>query len=177
MDDTIENLCEAWVNYLNQKHGTTVKCEDICNWDMWRAFPTLSRAEVYAPLYERGMWESVRPIKDADYYLRRLIEDGHQIVIVTASAPETVNLKLSNVLFRYFPYFTYEDVIITSQKSLVNGDILIDDGPHNFINWSHDGILMSAPHNRGFDAEGFGLTRADNWREVYDAVCKIASKE
>ena len=112
----------------------------------------------YTPLYERGMWESVRPIKDADYYLRRLIEDGHQIVIVTASAPETVNLKLSNVLFRYFPYFTYEDVIITSQKSLVNGDILIDDGPHKFINWSHDGILMSAPHNRGFDAEGFGLT-------------------
>lgn len=25
MDDTIENLLQAWVNYLNEHHGTAVK--------------------------------------------------------------------------------------------------------------------------------------------------------
>ena len=29
MDDTIEHLLKAWVEYLNERHGTTVKHEDI----------------------------------------------------------------------------------------------------------------------------------------------------
>ena len=28
-DDTIENLCETWIGYLNRKYGTNVNVEDI----------------------------------------------------------------------------------------------------------------------------------------------------
>ena len=33
-DDTIENLCEEWVKYLNEKHGTSVLLTDIKEWDI-----------------------------------------------------------------------------------------------------------------------------------------------
>lgn len=33
MDDTIESLASAWVDYLNARHGTTTKLTDITGWD------------------------------------------------------------------------------------------------------------------------------------------------
>lgn len=36
MDDTIESLASAWIDYLNARHGTTTKLTDIakayCRW-------------------------------------------------------------------------------------------------------------------------------------------------
>lgn len=34
MDDTIEGLVFAWVHYVNEKFGTTVRPEDIDDWNM-----------------------------------------------------------------------------------------------------------------------------------------------
>ena len=34
IDDTIEYLCKAWVEWLNEKYGTTVKYEDITDWNI-----------------------------------------------------------------------------------------------------------------------------------------------
>lgn len=42
MDDTIESLASAWVDYLNARHGTTTKLTDITGWDISKAFPTLT---------------------------------------------------------------------------------------------------------------------------------------
>lgn len=32
VDDTIEDLLGAWVNYLNRKHNLSVKKKDITDW-------------------------------------------------------------------------------------------------------------------------------------------------
>ena len=39
MDDTIENLAEAWVAYLNARHQTSTNLSDITDWDISKAFP------------------------------------------------------------------------------------------------------------------------------------------
>lgn len=57
---------------------------------------------------------------------------------------------MDNVLFRYFPMFTWDDVIITAHKQLINGDVLVDDGVHNLVGGSYEKLLMDAPHNRKF---------------------------
>ena len=38
-DDTIENLCETWVNYLNNQYGTKVLAENVVDWDVSKFFP------------------------------------------------------------------------------------------------------------------------------------------
>lgn len=60
--------------------------------------------------------------------------------------------------------------IVTKNKQLVNGDILIDDGVHNLEGGRYKKILMSAPHNKGYDAELHGMTRVKSWEEAYNAV-------
>ena len=51
-DDTIENLCETWVNYLNNQYGTKVLAENVVDWDVSKFFPELTKDQVYAPIYD-----------------------------------------------------------------------------------------------------------------------------
>lgn len=166
MDDTIENLCEAWVAELNKRHGTRVKTTDIREWDMCKAFPTLTTRQIYAPLFDEAFWDTVKPIDGAADALFKLKSEGHRIVIVTASHPDTVSMKMNRVLFKYFPFLTYKDVVIASQKDLISGDVVIDDNPLN-LNRENIcktlNILFSAPHNRSFNEEDAGFFRADTW--------------
>lgn len=176
MDDTVEGLLQAWVDYLNKTHGTTVKKDDVTEWDVSVSFPEVSTAEVYAPLQNDEFWKTVKPFDGAAEYLQRLKDDGHKVLIVTTSDYRTLRSKMDNVLFRYFPMFTWNDVIITAHKQIVNGDVLVDDGVHNLIGGSYEKLLMDAPHNRRFDAEANGMTRVTSWSEAYTKICELSQR-
>ena len=172
MDDTLENLCTAWCVELNKRYGTTVLPSEIKEWNLQKSFPGLTPNEIYAPLYDEAFWDTVKPIPGAQEALKSLAIDGHRLLIVTASHPQTVCAKLNKVLFKYFPYIGYRDVIIASQKDVIHGDVRIDDNPENLI-CAKDGslrILYSQPHNKRFDAEANDIYRVDEWREILSLV-------
>lgn len=175
MDDTIESLANAWVDYLNARHGTTTKLTDITDWDISKAFPTLTNEQVYAPLFEDDFWDWVKPIDGASETLQRLIADGHRVLIVTTSNYHTLAAKMERVLFKYFPFLKWSDVIITSHKQLVKGDVLVDDGIHNLEGGDYFKILMEAPHNKNYDAEENGMYRVKTWDDVYAAISILAN--
>ena len=175
MDDTIEYLAKGWVEYLNIKYGLNVNWLDVKQWDVAQTFPMLTRKQVYEPLFDDALWDHIEPLPDAPEYLEKLIHDGHRVFIVTASTYETLPAKMTKVLFRYFPYLTWSNVIVTSCKQVINGDVLIDDAPHNHEDGAYEKILMSAPHNESYNAETNGMLRVHNWREAYQAVCDIAN--
>ena len=174
LDDTIEGLLQAWVDYLNTHHGTAVKKDDVTEWDVSKFFPQIPTTEVYAPLYNDEFWKTVEPFEDAARYLQKWKDDGHTVLIVTTSDYRTLRSKMENVLFRYFPMFTWNDVIITAHKQLVSGDVLVDDDIHNLIDGSYEKLLMDAPHNRRFDADANGMTRVMNWSDAYMKICEIS---
>lgn len=177
MDDTLENLCETWVMFLNERYKTTIQKDEITDWDISRFFPNLSREDIFSPLLEEELWKRVKPLPGAVETVQKLIDEGNKIVVVTASHQDTVSMKLNNVLFKYFPFLSNNDVIVAAQKNLIKGDVLIDDAPHNFAGRNGFGILISAPHNVGFDEKKFGLVRANNWNEVYDAICNYIKEK
>lgn len=170
MDDTIEHLGKAWVEYLNERHGTSVQHDDLVCWDVSLAFPGLTNDQVYSPLYEDAFWKTVQPVTGASEVIKKLMDDGHDVYIVTASTWQTLPSKMSNVLFKYFPYLSWNQVIVTHNKQLIMGDILIDDAPHNLENGWYAKVLMDAPHNRSFDEESIGAVRMNNWSDIYDYV-------
>ena len=176
MDDTITDLLGAWVEMLNRRYGTQVSPEDIPSWDIAKSFPSLTREQVFAPLLCDSLWRYVRPKEGAAETLRQLIADGHKVFIVTTSAYETLRTKMDVVLFRYFPFLSWENVIITANKQMIKGDVLIDDGVHNHIGGDYEKLLMDAPHNRGIDAEGNGMVRVKNWAEIYREIRRIAAQ-
>ena len=175
MDDTIENLLFAWVTWLNRIYQRDVQCDDIKSWDICAAYPGLSYEEVYGLLRLEAFWETVEPLPGAAEGLRSFLEAGHEVYIVTATTPEAVLPKMEKVLFRYFPFLTWRNVVITENKQLLRGDVLIDDGIHNLEGGAYEKILVTAPYNESYAAEKNGMLRVHNWDEIRAAVEALAN--
>ena len=173
MDDVLENFTECWVEYLNARYGTVVSITDITEWDMSHAFPTLSREQIYSAEFEDDFWDGFKPVPGAARVLEKLISEGHEIFIVTATSYQNVKAKMDRALFRFYPFLKWEQVVITSCKQMVKGDVLIDDGPHNLVNGEYGKILFSANHNRSVEADSIGAVRAENWDDVYREIQKM----
>lgn len=174
-DDVMNNLLSVWVEFLNEKYGTDVKKDDVRDWDMSLAFPSLTKSQVYEPLKSELLWKRVKPLPDAVEYVRKIMKDGHKIFVVTASNPETIRYKMLHVFQRYFGYLSYESVIVTSHKQMVKGDILIDDAPHNLEGGDYFGLLMDAPHNQKYDEYENGFVRVYDWKDIYKCIYLYAN--
>ena len=178
MDDTIENLGDAWREWLNEKYGLNVRADEIT---YWRAFVDvytklgLTVEQVYEPLkYEPEFWKTVKPKEDAIEYLKKLIDDGHKVFLLTSSFGPAMYDKFVYALFPYFPYFDYHNIIITHDKTLFTGDVLIDDYENNLIfsRCTHK-ILYNAMHNKNFKEDEYNITRGYGWKHIYEYINQI----
>ncbi len=173
LDDTIESMLHVWIDRVNKKYGTNVVHEDITNWDISKAFDGLTWKQVYGTALEEDFWEGVELLPGAEEGLKHFIEKGHEVYIVTATPYQSVSIKIKEILGRCLPFISWSNVIITSRKQMIKGDVLIDDGPHNLEGGSYAKILVDAPYNREYDAEGHGMIRVHNWKEIEEAVDRI----
>lgn len=173
MDDVMWDLVGVWVAELNQRYGTSVNFEDITDWNIAKFFPELTSSELFTPLYDPLLWAKLQPMDHAFQVMKRLIDDGHKIRPVTATHYRTVEPKMKRFLELY-SYLKWEDVIIASDKSLIKGDVMIDDGTHNLETTSCAKILFDRPHNRSYNAERNDMSRAHDWDEIYQLVTEIA---
>lgn len=173
VDNVLEDLNNAWVKAINSKYGTSVKPSDIKTWDIERYFDGLSRTQVFSPLHKEEFWKNLQPIPNAPEYLKKLIDDGHEVVLLTSSHPDTVKYKY-DFIRKHFPYISFKDIILTSRKQMVMGDILIDDAPHNLEGGVYAGVLMSSPHNMEYNAHANGFVRVSTWEQIYSVVSAYA---
>lgn len=170
IDDTIENLCEEWCNYLNKKYGCNVHYQEVTEWDISKFFPELTKEQVYEPLHTPEIWYQLKSKDEAVKYVKQLMDDGHNVYLCTSTDYRNVRPKFEGVIQKYFPYIKWSQVIIASHKQMIKADFLVDDGVHNLENGDYTKILMTAPHNKNYDAEGNGMYRADNWETVYKII-------
>lgn len=166
MDGTMTDLLPRWVKMLNDKHGTNVDYKSIKFWDMEKNFPTLSRQEIFEPLGDENFWKRVFPVNGAQISIRSILAASNEVYVVTQSDYRTLKNKMDDLLFKYFPFLTWENVIVTSNKQLIDGDVLIDDNPANLVGGKYKKILLSASYNEDFDAEANGVYRAHSWVQV-----------
>ena len=173
LDNVLINTGQAWVDVLNKRYGTTVKYSDVSEWEITKFFPNLSRDEVYAPLSTGEVWSCASPIDGAQDGLKKLIADGHDVYVVTASSLNTIGKKWKEILQKFFPIIKHNNVIVASHKQMISADVLIDDAPFNLEGGKYFGILFDAPHNSSYDECGSGFVRAHNWDDVYRVISNI----
>ena len=174
LDDTLEQLLAALVQRANKKFCRNATVDDVTDWSIVCAFPGISKQEILDFMREEDFWDDVRPIPGAAEALQHFMAEGHEVYIVTATECEHVNAKMKGVLFRYFPFLSWDQVIITSRKQMIRGDVLIDDGIHNLEGGPYRKILFTAPYNRDYDAEANGMIRVHNWDEVVSVIDQMS---
>jgi len=181
MDDVLENLLEVWVSVLNERHDLHVKQEDIVEWDMAKAFPTLTKEEIFAPFNMESFWQLTTPKKDARKYIEMLENNGHEIYVVTATHYNFIAMKMRNIVERWFsPLIPYSHLIIAYEKQMVKGDVLIDDYLPNLIGGEYRKLLFDAPYNKQISDETlakYSVTRVKDWAETYQAIKDIETEE
>lgn len=174
IDDVIEDLCGAWVKWLNQKYGTNVKPEEVTDWDVSKFFPTLKREQVFDPLHIEYFWYTIEPKPGAAEYLKKLIDEGYNVYLCTCTDYRNVRPKYEAIISRYFPFIGWNKVIVAHDKQMIRADFLVDDGIHNLEGGDYVKILMTAPHNRGYNASENGMYRVEGWEEIYKIIKRMS---
>ena len=162
MDEVMINTVSCWVKALNTKFGTNVKFEDITSWDMTKAFPTLSRNDIWS-VFDAEFWAETEPLVGSQNAIKYLIDEGHDIYVATAAYPDSILYRFL-ILKTYFPFISVEKVIICHKKQLIDADILIDDAIHNIEGGKYKTILFNKPWNKSCDYKW--ICRADSWDEI-----------
>ena len=175
LDDTLTNLIQVWVEKINQKFDTNVKFEDIADWDIAKFFPSVPKQDIFKVLSDKSIWNEVTPLAYSQEYLQKLKDDGHEILIVSASHYKDIQDKYEKIIQKYFPFIDWKDVVVTSRKELIQGDILIDDAIHNVEMSNHRyKFLMDCSHNQEFDCNKNKTLRVYNWVEIYDIISYLS---
>lgn len=169
-DGVLEDLTQKMTVLINELYGTKTKYEDIKDWDLTKAFPGLTREQVYGAELREELYDRLEPLPGAVEYMKRLIDEGKSVYVVSSAPYQIVPVKMDRVIFKFFPFLTWKNIILTGNKQMVKGDILVDDGPHNLLGGDYEKILVTGPYNESFDAEANGMIRVNTWEEIYNAI-------
>lgn len=178
IDDTLVNTVEVWVEWLNIKYNLNVQYKELKVWDMQAAFPSLTLDQIRKPLSNTHFWSLVKPKEGAVEYLKKLMDDGHKVLICSASHPTTILGKVYNCLLKYFTYLDTTQLIFAYDKQLINADFLIDDGIHNLVNAPYRGILITTPYNILINETDYdkNMVRVNNFEEAYNFIEEQANE-
>lgn len=173
-DEVINLMTHHWVNTLNCVYGTSVNFEDVNEWNMLKAFPALTEDEIYNPLHLQAFWNNVKIMPGAKEGIQELLSKGCEIYIVTSAHPDTIKWK-AEWLQRELPEIPWSHVIVANNKSLINGDILVDDGLHNLYEGKYIKVLFDKPWNRHVDKSKVTdfIHRVHNWEEIIKLIDDI----
>lgn len=130
IDDTITNFAEILLKRLNQKYKTNYDTKDITYWD-W----IIEHYDEPWEVINESFWEEVEVITEAKKFIKERLEKNDEIYLVSATfIDNNLPIKIENTLKKLDNLLDKNHVIITNNKKLLCGDIMIDDGVHNLIN-------------------------------------------
>ena len=175
MDDICVELLDEWLFQLNQNTKYKKQPEDIIDWDMTKAYPDLTKNQIFGMLYTQSLWSNIKPVKNAYKYMKKLIEDGHEVYVATSSYPQSFFLKTEYCLFKLFDFLTPNQIICIHDKYLLEGDILFDDYHENLRKFKGIKVMRDKAYNRNCDEEcfHFRVSKDNCWEEFYNIVKEL----
>jgi 5'(3')-deoxyribonucleotidase len=158
VDSTLNNLVPAWVQRYNETYGDTLDHATVNDWSIYKFMPKCEPDACYALL--DGIFLDLEPLNGSKHVVRQLKKRHDVYIVTTCLKPEHAHDKAAWVAQHY--RIEPDHFIATSKKGALGLDILIDDGPHNFIDHKGIGILFDQPWNWNADIK----YRACGWSGV-----------
>lgn len=165
LDDVCWNLLGAWVKRHNELHGDVWKFNEIRAW-------TDARNLDFRILEEIDFWKSVKPKAGSQETMKRLMDNEHELYIVTASPYQALERKMDR-FFDLYPFMEPKQIIITQDKQMINLDVLVDDNPLNLESGEYERILFTMPHNESFDEKSIHAKRCEDWNDIQNVINEI----
>ena len=145
MDDVLVDFLGGFIEEYNNEYKTNV---DIKECDVWNLDKVLT-GDIYKIMNRDNFIRNLKPKGNSIEVIKRLIDKGYDVFIVSACSPKGYIEKLL-WLEEYMPFFNRDRLIPCSEKSAIWGDILIDDKISNLDDFSKigEGVIFDMPHNK-----------------------------
>lgn len=149
MDGVCVDIHAQWLNKYNKDYGDTLTQEQIVSWDWHKYVNKKCGDKIYDYLKEPGFFLGAPEIEGCSKSLKTLMDAGIQIVIVTATPPNspTACYEKTKWVERNLPFLNSKNFISTSRKDLVIGDLLLDDAVHNLDSFTGIPCAFKRPWN------------------------------
>lgn len=175
IDDTITNFAEILLKRLNKKYKTNYNVKDITYWN-WITEHYNEPWEVIG----KSFWEEVKVIAEAKKFIKERLEKNDEIYLVSATFIDNyLPIKIENTLKKLDNLLDKNHVIITNNKKLLCGDIMIDDGVHNLVeNNCHLNFCFAQPWNWEVvtaELKYKDIIRTNEWQRINDITSHYKS--
>lgn len=163
VDSTVAQTLPEWVRMYNQDYYDVLDYRLIDDWEMTKFVSKECGVKIYNYLSSPRLYDNVQPFDGALDVIRWIRRAGHRVVYVSAGV-EGALAKFKWLEREGFEPGNYaQDFVSVYDKSLIKGDLLIDDRDKNIQEFgSMSSILMDMPYNRNFSWH----YRAETWQDV-----------
>lgn len=165
IDGVIFNTQEMLLKWLNTRYFTKYTFKDITSYDWFdKTFDN-----PWEIMEHDTFWYTVKANKQAIDYILKWKHEGHTIKFVTASSyHHALPYKIHKLLNYFNGEFDDKDVIICHDKSLIMGNLLIDDYLKNCNEFHGFSIVYAQPWNNNTN-----LIRTNDWDVIDKRVQRI----
>lgn len=167
-DDVLAPFVPLACELANEEHPMLhAKPSDIINW----GFSGNPQIEIVSQYYkDERVLARQQVSNEAKAFLKKLMTKGN-VYIITAVPPNFMGIRAAQIK-EAFPDFPEENIIMGSNKSLVQFDITLDDGPNNILkSCARFPVLFRQPWNRSLS----GMLSVNNYNEFFQLIEQIKS--
>ena len=152
LDGVCADLYGRLVEWYNRDYKDSITPEDIKSWTISpKYFPKASSGEEIERYFNvPGFWMGLEPFEGCAEAVEAIQNMGHEIIIATAvpSHSELGFYEKCAWVNKYLPSVSHRNLVALKKKYLLDGDLLLDDGPHNIKQFHGQTCVMDAPYNR-----------------------------
>lgn len=176
MDGVVANFVDPVIARYNRDYNDNITADDITGWDMHKACKPECGTKLYEYFCEKGLFAELPVIADSQRAFTYLLKQGHEIYFVTKPVARSQWCILEKMQWvdRHFPMVGRENMVFTSMKHLVRGDVLIDDHEKNLYTFPGHKILVDSPWNRHTNDAEHGFIRKGSWVDIVKTLSKLA---
>jgi 5'-nucleotidase len=131
-----------------------------------------------------GFFRGLKVIPGAKDAIRAFLDEGHEVVVVTAPSSPTSTQEKLEWMREHFPEIPAKNICVFPQKHMIKGDVLIDDAAHNasayIAEWpkAHTLTLAYAYNEKGkrtnYNGRYDGKYTTEGWKAIVEHVRCVA---
>jgi 5'(3')-deoxyribonucleotidase len=177
VDDTLCNMQQTAISIFNQRYGTGYTLNDFDDYDVMNCMPLDHATKMIGIYGESGFYSAVKPLKGAQDGLQKLVNDGHQVYLVTNAIPNTYGEKVEFIK-RYFPCIDQTHIVAMKHKHLFRCDVMIEDCLQNLLARPYyHRVCIDQPWNQSNKDYVYDIKRCYNWDDIVAAINEINELE
>lgn len=172
-DNVLADFGQALLDGWKKKYSDKpfVSLEDLTEHHCTQNYPPECTPALKAIYGAEGFFYSLSPMPGCIEALKEMADMGHDVFICTSPITEYKNCVSEKYQWveKHFGMDWTEKLILTKDKTLIKGDMLIDDKPVvtgiKIPEWQH--IVYDMPYNRHIKGK-LRLKSWDRWKNVLD---------